>query len=444
MTGSQSFIARGALACAASAATCAVLYYKSGFKTEERRFDKLFLLLFAVSRFGLFSVIFLVAHIAPRGDVPGIYVPEALLRLHGGIPYLSFQSSYAPLHSYLDAFIYSVVPGSLGLIFLAIAAEIAALYFWIKIGRAVLTDTQVRIAAVLYFFSPVSLQFVSIDGQNNAIISLFLALSIFLLLRRQDVLSGVAFGLSICVVKFLPLVWLPAFLLYNPRRFRWLLGAAIPVFLVYGYFGLVLHAPLLVPFTAEGGMKSAGTLSYLIESIAGHDFGSHIWDLLLLAVLGCTVLRDILVSRKLREGLSLHVQALTLSLPLYLIVLMALAKKSWPTYAVIILFPLAVLIAKAMEDTDHRRRLLVLAGFIVFGITAVLEHSYWATFTSQADALSFHGKLLVAQPVAWTGLAWEICMLSSYAFLAWICVKNRPEENTVATRSFGPRIPVER
>jgi hypothetical protein len=442
MTGSQSFIARGAIAFAASGATWAALCYKSAFRIDQRRFDKLFLLLFAISRFGLFGLVFLVAHIAPRGDVPGIYVPEALLRLHGGIPYLSFQSSYAPLHSYLDALICSVVPGALGLIFHAIAAEVIAVFFWIKAGRALFTDNQVRIASILYFFSPVSLQFVAVDGQNNANISLFLALSIFLLLRRRDVLSGICFALSICVVKFLPLVWLPAFLTYCPRRLRWLVGMLVPVLLVYGYFGLFLHTPLLVPFTAEGGMKSAGTLPYWIEGITGHDFGKHIWDLLLLAALGCTLLRDILASRKLQDDLTSHVRALIVSLPLYLVVLMALAKKSWPTYSVIILFPLAVLIAKTMEKAAPLRRRWILACFLVFGIAAVLEHSYWATFTAQQDALSFHAGHLAGQPVAWTQLAWEICMLLSYAFLAWICVRNRSGEDVPAARSSDTRVEV--
>jgi hypothetical protein len=211
---------------------------------------------------------------------------------------------------------------------------------------------------------------------------------------------------------------------------------------VYGYFGLFLHTPLLVPFTAEGGMKSAGTLSYWIEGVTGHDFGKHIWNLLLLAALGCTLLRDILASRRLQDNLSSHVRALIVSLSLYLIVLMALAQKSWPTYCVIILFPLAVLITKTMESAAPLRRRLILAGFLVFGIAAALEHSYWATFTAQQDALSFHAGLLAGQPVAWTQLAWEICILSSYAFLAWICVRNRPWEDVPAARSSDTRVEV--
>lgn len=406
MTGQQTLIARAALgvfAGAASVVACSSLALR---RLSNSRFDRMAILAFIVTRLGLFGLIFFVLHIPPRGDIPAYYWPEANSVLHGLLPYRDFTSSYAPLHAYLDAAVISVWHSPLAIIFLAILAEMALIPLWLRFGRSMLSESELRTATLLYLFSTISLQFVSIDGQDNVIIAVLLALSLLLLAHKKELLSGFSTGVATAAIKFLPLLFVPAFFLALRRRWRWTLGIALPILAVYGSFA-AMHLPILAPLQGEGNIKTAGNLPYLVESLLGVTLPSRLWDLLVLAVLAAILL---LVQRVAQGAASaVRLRALVFALSALPLALLLFSKKSWPPYLMLCLFPICLLM-----DT---RRPLPLACFALASLAGVVEHSYWSTFVHQISAQELHGALLSGQPDALLLLALEIALLAGYAWL---------------------------
>ncbi|HWZ50907.1 MAG TPA: glycosyltransferase 87 family protein [Granulicella sp.] len=408
MTGSQTLLARTALGTIAAVASVALTSSSRLRGLSRERFDRATVTAFAVSRLVFFFVLFVWFGATPRGDVPAYYLQQAQFILQGQLPYRDFLSSYAPLHPYLDAALLLLWHTPLSLMLFAVLAELLILPVWFQVGRTFLSESEVRIAALLYLASPISLQFVAVDGQDNVVIALLLALSLLLILRGRNRLSGAALGLSIAAIKFLPLLYAPAFFLASRRRWRWAAGAAGVVALVYGGF-LLRHAPILQPLSAEGDLRSAGDLPYLMEAIFGVSIPVRLPDLLVLLVL---IAVFALVARASHNApppariraISFGISALTLEVLL-------LSKKSWPPYLMLSLFPICALAA-----AGSRSRLRV-GAFAVFSLVAVIEHSVWSSWLEQFSSTAFRSALLAHNPQALLFLGLQLLLISGYAWL---------------------------
>ncbi len=407
-------MARAALGTAGAVASLVLTRWTRLRKFPSGTFDRGFIAVLASSRIALFVILFGVLHLAPRGDVPGFYFPQANAVLQGQLPYRDFASSYAPLHAYVDALFISVWRTPLAIIFASILGELALLRLWLRLGRQLFEENTLRIAALLYLASPVSLQFVTVDGQDNVLIALLLAAALLLALRNRAFLSGILVGLAAATIKFLPLLFVPAFLVAVPRRTRWAIGAALLLVVVYGG-SMLLHLPILQPLTAEGAMRSAGNLPYLIESISGYELPAYLSDsLLLLVILGILALitqtaRQVSPVDRLRV-LTYGMVALTLALLLF-------SKKSWPPYLMMSLFPLCLLAASVSR---HLRRTLAL--FALFSLTAVTEHSVWSSLLLEAPSASLHAAVLGGNRVAELYLMLHTALLAGYLWLLILAI----------------------
>ncbi len=445
MTGTQTFEARTALGLAAAVATLAAVRFRPAFRATARDFDRVYLAVFASTRLLLFAVTFLVLRLPVRGDLPSYYLQEAWWRLAGGVPYRTFPSSYAPLSSFLYAAVYSIHRSPLTLVLFAIVAEIAAAWVWLRVLDGVAPEHTARTAALLCLFHPISLQYVTIDGQNNVLISLFLALAFLALLRGRPATSGALIGASIAVVKFLPLLFTPAFVLYARRQgFAWAVACSTVILLVYGYFLLALRAPVFDVFSREGDLKTAGGLPYLVESISGRDFHLKLWDRLLLLVLAALVVRvavlawrasslssaaqtiatqTIAAQTRGTQTRATQTRATLFSLGAFLLALMALAKKTWPTYSLMLLFPLALAVAATAARPRGWLQRSAIALFAVFGVLSVTVHSFWASILNQAPFSELHASLRAGQLSAWVLLLLEVALSAAYAWLALVCIR---------------------
>ena len=330
------------------------------------------------------------------------------------MPYRDFPSSYAPLHPYLDAALLLLWQTPLALMLFAVLAELVLLPVWLRVGRELVPEAQVRTAALLYLASPISLQFVVVDGQDNVVIALLLALSLLLLLRGRALLSGAAVGLSIVAVKFLPLLYAPEFLMGLRRRGRWAAGATAVVATVYAGFAL-RQAPILQPLTAEGHLRTAGNLPYLVESLSGLTLPGRLWDLLLLLVLFALFAT---LARTIREApLVLRLRAICFGMSSLTLVLLLLSKKSWPPYLMLCLYPLCLV---AAEGAGRRLRIVRIAGFALFSLVAVTEHSVWASglvLSKQSTAQDLHVALQAGEAQALLFLLLEIALIAGYVWL---------------------------
>ena len=412
LTGQQTFIARGVLGIATAAIS--VFAVSNGWlrRLPSTRFDRLASSAFLFSRLGLYFVVFLAAHIAPRGDVPSYYLPEAASVLHGLLPYRDFYSSYAPLHPYLDAIPASLWHSPLSIILFAILAESLLLPLWFRFGRRFLTEAELRSGAILYVTSAVSLQFVTIDGQDTVMIAVLLTLSLLLLTVRREVLSGISVGASIAAIKFLPVLFVPAFFFVIPRRWRWALGFLLPIAAVYGV-AIGIHLPILEPVYKEGSIRSAGNLPYLIETLCGISLPSSLWDGLLIAAFVIIVSVAVHTARSATPATRLRI--LAFSIAAITLALLLFSKKSWPPYLMLGLFPICLLI----DETSR----LHISLFAVLNVFAVLEHSYWATFLHQLSSLELHQGLSSLQSNCFVLLALQITILGCYGWLLTLSLR---------------------
>lgn len=405
MTGEQTLVARAALAIFAGAVSIPAVRSRRLRDLPRQAFERLITISFIASRIGLWLLVFFVLRVAPRGDVT-IYMEEAGKALRHLMPYRDFVSSYAPLHAYMDASLVGLFRTPLSLILFAILVESLILPLWFRAGRTFLSDRELRTGAILYLTSAVSLQFVAVDGQDNIIIAVLLALAMLLVQRRRAFSSGVVVGVGISLLKFLPLLYVPAFFLAVPRRWRWVGGVGAVVAIVYGSFALA-HAPLLQPLLREGSLRTSADIPFLIEGVTGATMPSFLWNGLLLALLA--VVFGLIAKACYKAKDIVRLRVLTFAVPALTLTLILFAKKSWPPYLILTLLPLCLLIS-------NRHRLGVFL-FAIFGVVAVVEHSYYATILHAFSAPQFHQGLLARDPHCLVFLAIEILLLAGYGWL---------------------------
>ena len=378
----------------------------------RRTFDRVVPLAFLASRLALYVGVFLVLRIAPRGDIPAFYWDEANKVLAHQLPYRDFQSSYAPLHPYLDAVAILIWHSPLAMILLAICAEAFVLPLWLRVGRTFLGERDVRSASLLYLTSVISLQFVAIDGQDNVLIALLLVLALYLILRQKYFASGAAVGVAFTTVKFLPLLYMPIFVTLVPRRWKWLVGLAtivVPVFAVC----MLLRLPILAPLVFEGKQATAGNIPYLFEGLTGLAVPGQIWDTLVVLALSAISLLILMKTRGANDALRLRL--FTFGFAALTLALIVFSKKSWPPYLILCLFPICLLM-------KNFSRLRVLA-FALFGVVAVTANSYWSTVVQQAPSSEFHRGLLTHQPDWLIVLVLQMALVGGYLWLLQLAVR---------------------
>ena len=414
MTGAHTLAARATLGGVAAACSVALASTKRFLEAGQRRFDQATLAALVVSRLSLYLLIFFDLHVAPRGDIPVFYRPEALCVLHGQLPYREFASSYAPLHGYLDAIVLQIWNSPLALILFAILVEAFAFPLFLRVARGGFSESQVRVAALLYVASPVSLQFVTVDGQDNILIALLLAASILSLQRGRSAVSGAYFALGVVLVKFLPLLLLPILLFASRERGRWIAGFGTVLTLGYLPFAL-LRLPLLSPLRAEGQAKTASDLPYLLESLLGRNLPGHAEDLVLIVVLlavlwGCS--RGLL-----QASAQVRARAIVAGCAAMVLALLLFSKKSWPPYLMLVWFPVCLMVVARGPRRAH------LVAFAGFSWVAILAHSIWATVFLQTLGPDLHLYLMAGQWHALGFFATQLLLVGGYAWLLAVALK---------------------
>jgi len=434
MTDQQSLIARIAISVAIGGVSAIASFASFPKNLPRRLFDRLVIAAYVASRLLIFAFIFLVLRIAPRGDIPTFYWSESRSVLHQLLPYRDFGSSYAPLHPYLDALVIRIWYSPLAIILFAICVEALILPLWFRVGRTFLTEEEVRLSSLLYLTSAMSVQFVTIDGQNNVLIAALLVLAFLLVHRYRIFASGAAIGLGVAAVKFLPLLYVPAFLAVIPQRLRWAAGASTVILTVYGTC-VAIHIPILAPLLYEGSIRSAGNIPYLFEGITGLVVPSIIWNLLV--IVACLLIILLIVSKSRGANALLRLRILTFGIAALTLALVLFAKKSWPPYLVMSLFPICLLV--------RREQKLSIVGFAFFQVAAVACMSYWATVLGQCDSREFHLGLLAHHPDFYWFLALQSALVGGYGWLLTLSLARirdtrvAPElANTVTAEAFLP------
>ncbi len=410
MSPNQNLAARTAVSVLFSLLAVVAVQMRKLLLISRQSFDRLAIASFLVSRWGLYLAIFVVAHIAPHGDV-SIYVEEATAVLHGQLPYRDFLSSYAPLHCFLDAGLMRLWFTPKVIIVFAIFAECFLVPLWLRMAREFFVERDVRIGTLLYLTSALSVQFVTVDGQDNVAVALLFGLCLFLILRSRLVASGFAIGAGISIFKFLPLLYLPMFLRVVKSPFKWIAGIAIPVAIVYGA-ALAQHLNILMPLSRES-YRTANCIPYLVEALFGITVSSAVWNGLLLLVLGVVLVVTLQAMQAAPQTARMRI--LTLGIAAVTLVILSIPKKSWPPYFLLALFPVCLLIAPLSRGK--------IALFAAFQVLCVAIPSVWADVFDLDDALPLHALLLAHKPVAILFYLGQTLLVAGYLVMLWEALK---------------------
>ena len=406
MTGTQALAGRAAIGVVASVSGVIAARSSRLAAIADQSFERWATWALVASRLLLFSLLFLVLRLEPRGDIPAYYASEAAAVMTHLVPYLDFPSSYAPLHPYMDSLPLRLWRSPLSIMLFALLVEMLILPLWFRLGREVLPRVAVRTAALLYLTSPISLQYVTVDGQDNVIIAVLAALSMLLLIAHRPIRSGAALGLSVCLVKLIPLVFAPVFFLVSRRRWPWgfvLLGVVGAVYGALLFRGL----PVFEPLKIEGALKTAGNLPYLFESVTGWVAPSLVWNGLTLAALG--MVWAVVARASLEATERVRLRVIAFGMVATVLALVMFSKKSWPAYLMLVLFPLY-----AMFADRSLRRLWFLAGF---SMVVAVEHSVWATLLGEIRAGAMHARVVARDPLCLLLLLLEVLLVAGYGWL---------------------------
>ena len=294
-----------------------------------------------VSRLGVFLALYVILGQSVRMDVSAYYLPQAQAALSGQLPYRDFVSSYGPLFPYVSAIAVWFWPSAKAIVLLTILLEIISVPIWVGVGRRLVSENAVRIAAVLYLTNPLVILYSPVLGYNQAWISLCLAGAIWLLLRQRNLLSGLAMGASIVAVKILGIIFVPVLALTARRRLIWCVSLLLASSVVYAPL-LAMHVDILQPIRTESALTTSGNLPYLLTAVGIQTSGTAgaIWTAVLLAGMAAVFLPA--AWRHRQEPVKIVLPFLGLVFMTFMI----LSRKAYPQYLVTCMFALCLAAAE--------------------------------------------------------------------------------------------------
>ncbi len=376
---------------------------------SERRFRLFVFAVWMLTRVGLFAVVFLVLRMEPQSDVPGAYVPQAHLAMRGLWVYRDFITCYAPLFPYaLAPPLKYVWESAKMVVLLAMLVELASLPFWMEALKKLLSPLAARRATLLYLASALVLLNVAVEGQNQVWISLFVGIALWLYARHSAAASGFVLSVPIVLVKFLPLLVVPAFVSRKGAPFRLLASFAVAPAFVYGFL-ILHHIDVLVPVRYFRGYLTAGNISFLLSPALlpwRREMPAHLVDAVALLVLAALALWIV------RQQPAVPALAALWALNLLMLTLLFFSRKSHPLYLVMSFFPLCAIIAH--EGLTRLRVVL----FGVFGFVTMIEPTLWFRWLDGQTLLGLRSSV-AASAAPWKVTLFfftDLVMLSFYVF----------------------------
>jgi len=169
-----------------------------------------------------------------------------------------------------------------------------------------MTEIGIRIptwALALFALSPVSLMVSGFHGNTDPVMVLFLICAVWMCLRNQPVLGGLFFALS-CQIKIVPLLFLPALVLFwwSQSRSRTFLVAGATTTLIL-WAEPLFHFPVLFAknVLAYGSYWGIWGITYLFRATGAQQFSRlSFFDLEASQVVIMTVLKLIIVVATIR------------------------------------------------------------------------------------------------------------------------------------------------
>jgi hypothetical protein len=392
----------------------------------DRSFLRRVLALQLVPALGLFVALYVVGHEQVTSDVPSFYIPAARATLAGQVPFRDFTLSYAPLFPYVGAALIAVWNSGKVFALFDILVNALTLLLWHSTASAFFSPRTVRESSILYATSG-HLIVQALLGTNQSWIAAALAGSALLIVRGHSASSGFVQAVSVCITKFLALLFWPVVWIFAPRRTRWLSGAVLCSVAVYGGF-LALGADILDPLRREGELVSSGNLPYLLDALVGTG-GYRVFDGLALAALMATTAW--LYWRTRGFPTVDRPRLLFAGVALTGLVFMLVSKKSFTGYAIFFMYPLVLVLVVGLASLRAR-----VAFLLAFNVLLAAEPSLWfhlrgydrplSVWLHGPDGLAARGFVLI-----------DLTLIACYVYLAYLSVRcvQRTVDGAMAPRN---------
>jgi hypothetical protein len=391
-----------------TAAALALHRWPALFALSDRWFTGLVLVFVAVSRLGMFALLYLVVGLDVPADV-NWYYPIAAEALNGGVVGRDFESEYGPLFCYVLAGALAVWHSTKAFVLVAIFLELLSLPLWLSVARQFFSERTARLASLLYLTNPVVFV-ISVVGQQQIWISFHLAAAFWLLARGKDLASGLVTGLMLLTTKILSLLFAPMLALGSRNRAAWVVGFFLLPVGVYG--ALVLAGGRFWgPLAAAIGTTS-GNLPYLLTLFGLDNRGATGTLCMAVLLLALTVIFLAAATR----GVARHPPRLIYLTVLVFLTYATLSRMAWTNYQAMCMFPLCLMIV-----ADRLGWRAVLA-FGLFGLLSVLEPSLSFRWAHRSDLSVLWRPVPAGGPERWRVALlalWDAALLAFYAAYWW-------------------------
>ncbi len=383
----------------------------------EKGFVRYALGLQVIPALALFVALYVIGHQAPTSDVPAYYLPAAHAVLAGQVPVRDFATSYAPLFPYVAAGLVGLWDSGKVFALFDIILNAAALLLWHAAANRCYDRATARHATLL-FASCGHVLVQGLLGTNQAWVGAALAASAVGLLRARDLGAGVIQAVAAGTTKVLALVFWPVLWLFAPHRWKWLLGALLPVIALYGAFVAMGGGPgLLYPLLYEGEKTSAGNLPYLLDLLLAGTGNAErfILDGLTLAALAVAFGWLFFTTRAVSA--QSRTRWLPAGLALIGLVLMFFSKKSFTGYVVFVMYPVVLMLVAGLARVRVRTTFL-----LVFNVLLVVEPTLWFRLGGYNQTL----RDWFASGGGMTALGFvgiDLALLACYVYLGWLTVR---------------------
>lgn len=344
---------------------------------------------------------FVFLRLPAQSDLISVYYPQFKTALAGGWIYRDFASSYAPAFPYLGAFVIKLWDAPQAFILVTIVLEAASLWGWLRVAASGSDRPLFRRAAVYYVTASLALFNVALDGQNQVWVSVFLAAAVIFLSRQKWFLSGLAVGASIICVKFLPLMFAPAFICTAKKKAHWTLGLLLLPILVYGYLSWN-GIDWLLPFRAEAADHTSGNLLFVWRGLLG--IRSPVEDLLTVTMF---ITMFLLATRFLHAALAQELLVISL-LSVILLTLLLFSKKAYTNYLLVAFFPICLTAAAGKRDAINAWL------FGCFNGAALMEPSLWFRWMQKGEMSAILGSWSVNPSHLVIFLICEFILIGAY------------------------------
>lgn len=384
-------------------------------------------IIFLLSRLMTFYVVFVVFGINPQSDIPSYYYPQAKQVLNGLIPYRDFLSSYSPLFPYFTSISLLIYDSAKSIIFFSIIIEILSLIVWYLISQKTLNEQTAIKSLFIYTFNPISIILVSISGQNQIWISLFIGLTYLLMINKNYFLAGFCFSIGFLVTKFLILLFLLPIIMFYKHSTRFLIGFIPSVVIIYSLLWL-LNVDFFIPLKIEANDFTSGNVIYILSilysPILSHSFILNT-SLILVIIIFLVYLKG-LNNFSVKRDKNI-IQLIIISV-LVFIILLLFSKKSYTNYLAMALYPIIMF---SIIDNNFKKQYVF---FSIFGTIAILEPTLWFRIMNQQNLSVIYNPSIIKNNYAsvFFFIIIELVLITFYLKIfknLFIKLKNLPQTN---------------